>query len=120
MTEIDAGHDEVNAEQLRSAVAESVMGWHCASRSWAYALEVECWHGDDGGAVMPCAAWRPDEDDRQNLEVLDGMIEQGFDCSVEITAGEVVVAFSRDDCGEVPVSHPQRRIALLLAALAAR
>ncbi len=69
---------------------------------------------------MPCAAWRPDEDDRQNLEVLDEMIEQGFDCSVEITAGEVVVAFSRDDCGEVPVSHPQRRIALLLAALAAR
>jgi len=120
MTEIGVGNDKVNAEQLRSAVAESVMGWHCALRSWAYALEVECWHGDDGGAVMPCAAWRPDEDDCQSLAVLDEMIEQGFDCSVEITAAEVVFAFSRDGCDEVPVSHPQRRIALLLAALAAR
>lgn len=110
---------EEQRESLRAEVARRVMNWHANEVSWAYSGSTECWHTSDEVAVVTRYAWRPDEDDQQNMNVLDRMTALGFDCSVELTPEEAVVAFSRESAEGQPVSHGCRRIAVLLAAVAA-
>jgi hypothetical protein len=110
---------EQQCERLREEVARLVMGWHAMSVPWAYSGATVCWHAEDGIAIVTQYAWRPDEDDRQNITVLEHMLTLGFDCSAELSNEEAVVVFSRHDCDGVPVSHDSRRIAILLASIAA-
>lgn len=114
-----AALDEEQRRGLRDEVARSVMGWRLASVPWAYSGSTNCWLNDDDAAVLTQHAWRPDEDESQNSQVLQQMLTLGFDCSAEFAADENVVSFTRDLKEGVPVCHAERRVAMLLAALAA-
>ena len=106
-------------EQLREAVADEVMGWHKAAIPWAYEGDTVCWLDAQDAAIITCHAWHPDEDDTQNMQVLDRMIELGFECSLELDGEQAFAAFGRDSVDGTPVAHPERRLVVLLAALAA-
>ena len=106
--------EQLNA--LRDAVARDVMGWTDRRVPWAYSDSTVCWHCNDV-AVITRHAWRPDADDRQSSQVLDRMLALGFRCSIEVEADQTVVGFSGTDADSGPVTHADRRIALLQAAL---
>ena len=99
--------------------ARLVMGWTAADVPWAYDGVAPLWHTADGDPVMTVFSWRPDHNDVQNMQVLDRMIELGFDLTLTARGGRTVAQFGR---GSGPLAHSEdrdRRIALLRAAIAA-
>ncbi len=107
-------------QHLRDEVARRIMGWTVGSIPWAYSDEAELWHGEDGTPLIPRHAWRPDEDDRQLMQVLDHMVERGFCCQLGITDDGASARFSRPGSDAVIASDDaDRRLAVLTAGLAA-
>ena len=106
-------------DRLREASARLVMGWHAVRIPWAYNGAAECWENAEDIPVMTCHAWRPDEDDAQCMKVLEQMVERGYVCSMVVESTRVRVAFGSEDSLPPPIEHPNRRIGLLQAALAA-
>jgi len=107
------------ADQLRLASAQEVMGWRQVSIPWAYDGMAQCWESPEAIPVMTCHAWRPDEEDAQCMRVVERMVERGFVCSMEIGPSSVEVVFKKPDVPSHPVKHRERRISLVRAALAA-
>lgn len=105
-------------QQLRADVAQEVMGWCRREIAWAYDGTAACWHSKAAAALVTCHAWRPDEDADQSEQVLNRMLELGFRCSLELGAGDATVTFVRNDA-RGSESHADRRVAMLLAAVAA-
>ena len=108
-----------DTESLCTEVARRVMGWTSGDVPWAYDGVVPLWHTADGHPLMTRYSWQPDRNDAQNLQVLDRMIDLGFELDLAVRNGRTVVRFSR---GPAPVAQGEdgdRRIALLRAALAA-
>jgi len=105
-------------EFLCAEPARRVMGWTVADIPWAYDGVAPVWHTAGGDPVMTVFSWRPDRDDAQNMQVLDRMVDLGFDLTLTAEDGRTVVRVGRAAmpaaCGE----HADRRIALLRAALA--
>ena len=100
-------------------VARHVMGWTAADVPWAYDGVASLWHTAGGDPVVTVFSWRPDRNDTQNMQVLDRMIDLGFELTLTACGERAVVQFSR---GSRPVARCEdrdRRIALLHAALAA-
>ena len=100
-------------------IARLVMGWTAADIPWAYDGVTALWHTADGDPIMTVFSWRPDRNDTQNMQVLDRMIDLGFEFTLTACGERTVAQFSR---GSMPVAcndHRHRRIALLHAALGA-
>lgn len=94
------------------------MGWHLARIAWAYTGDAEVWHDRGGTPLIARAAWRPDEDDAQCLQVLECMLARGHAYQLSGDGALHRAAFGpAEDHREV--RDPERRIALLRAALAA-
>lgn len=100
-------------------IARRVMGWTAADIPWAHDGETSVWHTPGGDPVMTVFSWRPDRNDSQNMQVLERMLELGFEIALTACRERTVVEFSR---GAAPVTHEEdrdRRTALLRGALAA-
>ena len=105
---------------LCAATARLVMGWTAADIPWAYDGQTPVWHTPAGDPVMTVFSWRPDRNDAQNMQVLDRMVELGFELTVTAGGGRTVVEIGRGSMS-MPVArgeHEDRRVALLRAALA--
>ena len=103
---------------LCAETARLVMGWTAADIPWAYDGMAPVWHTAAGDPVMTVFAWRPDRNDAQNMQVLDRMVDLGFELTLTVNGARTVVQIGR---GSTPVArgeHDDRRIALLRAALA--
>ena len=100
-------------------IARRVMGWTATDIPWAYDGVTPVWHTAAGDPVMTVFSWRPDRDDTQNMQVLDRMIELGFELSLTACDERTVVEISRGSRPVARDNHESRRVALLRAALAA-
>ena len=104
---------------LCAGVARLVMGWSAAEVPWAYDGVTSMWHTAGGEPVMTVFSWQPDRNDVHTMQVLDRMIELGFDLTLTACGERTVVEFAR---GSAPVARSEgrdRRVALLRAALGA-
>ena len=99
--------------------ARLVMGWTAADIPWAYDGITPLWHTADGDPVMTVFSWRPDRNDTQNMQVLDRMLDLGFELTLTARGGRSVVQFSHGSGPPTRSEDRDRRIALLRAALAA-
>lgn len=95
------------------------MGWTSADVLWAYDGVVSLWHAADGDPLMTEFSWQPDRNDAQNLQVLDRIIELGYELTLAVCNGRTVVHISRGSALVARGEDGDRRIALLRAALAA-
>jgi hypothetical protein len=110
-------HDD--NDSLCAEIARRVMGWTAADIPWAYDSQTSVWHAAGGDPVMTVFSWRPDCNDAQNMQVLDRMLELGFEIELTACCEATVVEFRH---GATPVAHDEdgnRKIALLRAALVA-
>ena len=106
-------------EFMCAEIARRVMGWTAADIPWAYDGVTSVWHSAAGDPVMTVFSWRPDSNDAQNMQVLDRMVDLGFELTLTACGERTVV---RIDWESTPVArndHPGRRVALLQAALKA-
>ena len=106
-------------EVVRTETAQAVMGWSAAEIPWAYDGVTLVWHTSDGNPLMTAYSWQPDRNDVQNMQVLDRMVELGFELALTARGEATTVQFSR---GSGPVACNEdrdRRIAVLRAALVA-
>ena len=104
-------------EALCCAVARTVMGWFSTEIPWAYDGVTPLWHTADGDPHMTVVSWRPDCNDTQNMQVLDRMIELGFELELSVCGNRTIAEFTLES---VPVARGEdwnRRIALMRAAL---
>ena len=99
--------------------ARLVMGWTAAEVPWAYDGVAPLWHTADGDPVMTVFSWRPDRNDGQNMQVLDRMIELGFELTLTARGGRTVAQFGRGSGPPARSEDRDRRMALLRAAIAA-
>ncbi len=104
---------------LGSRVARQVMNWHQVRRGWAYSDEAELWCSGEDVPLMPCQAWRPEHDDTQAMQVLERMTALGFEWTLGGGAGGVSAEFRHRDGRRARAEDPDRRRALLRAALEA-
>ena len=106
-------------ETACAEAARLVMGWRAADVPWAYDGIEPVWHTADGDPVMTVFSWQPDRNDAQNMQVLDRMIELGFELTLTACGERATAQFSRGSGPPARSEAPDRRIALLRAALAA-
>ncbi len=106
-------------EDLGASVAREVMGWRRARRSWAYSDEAELWYSGEDVPLMPCPAWRPEHDDAQAMQVLEHMGSLGFRWTLAGATPGAAAEFRHPDGRRARVEDPERRRALLRAALEA-
>ena len=106
-------------EALCAEAARLVMGWEAADVPWAYDGVASLWHTADGAPVMTEFSWRPDLDDAQNMQVLDRMIDLGFELALTMHGGYTIALFSRGSEEAARCRDRDRRIALLRAAVTA-
>ena len=105
-------------ELLCAETARLVMGWTAADLPWAYDGETPVWHTAAGDPVMTVFSWRPDRNDAQNMQVLDRMVDLGFELTLTVSGARTVVQIGRGSMPVARVQHADRRVALLRAALA--
>ena len=105
-------------ELLRAETARLVMGWTAADIPWAYDGATPVWHTSAGDPVMTVFSWRPDRDNAQSMQVLDRMVDLGFEFTLKVSGARTVVQIGRGSTPVVRVEDADRRIALLRAALA--
>ena len=110
---------DADLEALCAEAARLVMGWETADVPWAYDGVASLWHTADGDPVMTEFSWRPDRNDAQNMQVLDRMIGLGFELTLAARGGRALALFSRGSGEAARHEAPDRRIALLRAAVAA-
>lgn len=111
---------EFDPDQLREAIATRIMGWQPAERSWAYSGGATLWYDATGVGLLPVQAWRPDADDHQCMQVIEKMEALGFAYCLRGTAGHSeAVFYLPGDEPPTAQSHPDRRRAILEAALRA-
>jgi len=97
-----------------------VLGWTIREIPWAYSGNAECWHDENAVPLMPRAAWRPQDDDGQCLEVVDALRSQGFVLTVYFEAILTTVRILRDGLAVASRRGEHRRLAILEAAVSAR
>ena len=105
-------------ELLCAETARLVMGWTAADIPWAYDGATPVWHTAAGDPVMTVFSWRPDRNDAQSMQVLDRMVELGFEVTTTAGGGRPVVEIDRGSMPVARAEHDDRRAALLRAALA--
>ena len=105
-------------ELLCAETARLVMDWTAAEIPWAYDGVTPVWHTAAGDPVMTVFSWRPDRNDAQCMQVLDRMVNLGFELSLTVGGGRTVVQVRRESIPVARGEHADRRIALLRAALA--
>ena len=105
-------------ELLCAETARLVMGWTAADIPWAYDGVTPVWHTAAGDPAMTVFAWRPDRNDAQNMQVLDRMVDLGFELTLTVQGELTVVVIGRGSTPVARVEHDDRRVALLRAALA--
>ena len=106
-------------ETLCAEAARLVMGWETAAVPWAYDGTASLWHTASGDPVMTEFSWRPDLDDAQNMQVLDRMIDLGFELVLTAHGGYTTALFSRGSEEAARCRDRDRKMALLRAAVAA-
>ena len=109
---------DADRELLRAETARLVMGWAAADIPWAYDGSAPVWHTSAGEPVMTVFSWRPDRNDVQSMQVLDRMVDLGFEFTLTVGGARTVVQICRGAMPVARVEHADRRIALLRAALA--
>ena len=109
--------DDLDA--LCAETARLVMGWSAAEVPWAYDGVTPMWHTAGGEPVMTVFSWQPDRNDVHNMQVLDRMLELGFELTLTVCGGSTVVEFARASAPVARGEHRDRRVALLRAALGA-
>ena len=82
-------------EVLCAEVARLVMGWTAAEIPWAYDGATPVWHTAASDPVMTVFSWRPDRNDAQNMQVLDRMVELGFEVIMTVGGESAVVEIGR-------------------------
>ena len=73
---------DADIETLCAGTARFVMGWETADVPWAYSDVASLWHTADGEPIMTEFSWQPDRNDTQNMQVLDRMIDLGFELTL--------------------------------------
>ena len=106
-----------DTQALRADIAREVMGWTQGSRSWAYSGSASLWYDSEGNGLLPIQSWRPDEDDRQCMQVLDRMRALGYGFSLRSDGDSIEAGFDRPSEPRVTCRHLDRRLAVLRAAL---
>ena len=106
-------------EALRDAVAREVMGWMVERLEWAYSGNTLVWHDSHGLPVITRYSWQPDLRDAQAMEVVDRMLELGFQFSMRAGEGFAVAVFDLGAAAVFRNNQRDRRIAILQAALQA-
>ena len=104
-------------EALCLGVARIVMGWVSAEIPWAYDGVTPLWHTADGDPLMTVVSWRPDRNDTQTMQVLDRMIELGFELELSVCGKRTVAEFTLESAPVARGEDRDRRIALMRAAL---
>ena len=105
-------------EVLCAETARLVMGWTAADIPWAYDGVTPVWHTAAGDPVMTVFSWRPDRNDAQYMQVLDRIVDLGFELTLTEGGERAVVQIGRGSMPAARGEHADRRIALLRAALA--
>ena len=105
-------------ELLCAETARLVMGWTAADIPWAYDGATPVWHTSAGEPVMTVFSWRPDRNDAQSMQVLDRMVDLGFELTLTVGGARTIVQIGRGSMPVARVEDADRRIALLRAALA--
>lgn len=105
-------------EFLCAETARLVMGWTAADIPWAYDGATPVWHTAAGEPVLTVFSWRPDRNDAQSMQVLDRMVDLGFELTLTVSGARAVVQIGQGSMPVARVEHAARRIALLRAALA--
>ena len=106
-------------ETLCADAARLVMGWDTADVPWAYDGVTSLWHTTGGEPIMTVFSWQPDRNDAQNMQVLDRMIDLGFELALTTRGDRTVALFRRGSKDAARREGRNRRIALLRAAVAA-
>ena len=118
-TPLPSQDSDADGEALCSKVAQAVMGWESVDIPWAYDGTVALWQAGDGDPVMTVFSWRPDRNDAQTMQVLDRMIDRGFELTLTVRGDHTVARFARERETVARSEARERRMALLNAALAA-
>ena len=71
-------------ELLCAETARLVMGWTATDIPWAYDGATPVWHTSAGEPVMTVFSWRPDRNDAQSMQVLDRMVDLGFELTLTV------------------------------------
>ncbi|NKC11858.1 MAG: hypothetical protein GKR94_06545 [Gammaproteobacteria bacterium] len=106
-------------DALDEQVAIHVMGWTTAQIPWAYTAAACCWLNSDNTPLMACHAWRPSRDESQCAQVLETLRARGYSCTIDLSPTTVTTRFFGGTTALSSCTHPDRRIALLRAALQA-
>ena len=104
-------------ERMCTEIARLVMGWTATDIPWAYDGVTAVWHDAAGVPIMTVFSWRPDSSDAQNLQVLDRIVDLGFELTLTVHGEGTVVEITRRSKPVARADHPNRRVALLEAAL---
>ena len=110
---------DADIDTLCAEAARLVMGWTTADIPWAYSGVVSLWRTANGDPVMTEFSWRPDRNDAQNMQVLDRMIDLGFEFTLTARGDHAVALFGRGSGPGGRGEDRDRRIALLRAAVIA-
>ena len=105
--------------KLCADAARLVMGWEAAGVPWAFDGVTSLWHTAGGDPVMTEFSWQPDRNDAQNMQVLDRMIDLGFELALTARGDRTVALFRRGSEEVARREDRNRRVALLRAAVAA-
>ena len=100
-------------ERMCTEIARLVMGWTAADIPWAYDGVTAVWHDAAGVPIMTVFSWRPDSSDAQNLQVLDRIVDLGFELTLTVHGERTVVEITRRSKPVARADHPNRRVALL-------
>ena len=106
-------------ETMCAEAARLVMGWKAVEVPWAYDGVTPVWHTLDGEPVMTVFSWQPDRSDIHNTQVLDRMLDLGFELALTARGAGTTVQFSRGSGLVARSEDRDRRIAVLRAAITA-
>lgn len=95
------------------------MGWQVIEIAWASDQTVPVWHEAKGDPVMSEFSWRPDRDEAQNMQLVERMLDLGYDFDLSVKRDHAVARFVAKGNRLGQSLHPDRKIAVLEAALEA-
>ncbi|MBF2761488.1 MAG: hypothetical protein ISN28_14725 [Ectothiorhodospiraceae bacterium AqS1] len=111
--EIEAIDPDINTD-----VAREIMGWQVIEMAWASDQTVPVWHDAKGDPVMSEFSWRPDRDEAQNMQLIERMIDLGYDFDLSLKRDHAIARFVAGHRFGQSL-NPDRKLAALEAALEA-
>ncbi|WP_156013115.1 hypothetical protein [Thioalkalivibrio sp. HK1] len=118
-----AGSSSLESEgidpDLNTKAAREIMGWQVIEIAWAGDQTVPVWHDAKGDPMMSEFSWRPDRDEAQNMQILDAMLDLGYDFDLSVKRDHAVARFVAGSNRLGQSLNPDRKLAVIEAALEA-